>query len=302
MDVRDRGAVVRVNRLFVFGLGYSAKVLAWRLMAEGWQVAGTTRSAEKAAALRQEGIDAVLFDGAAPGPDVGRALDGTTHLLVSILPGEDGDPVLGHHRADIVARASAMRWIGYLSTVGVYGDFDGAWIDETATPRPVSTRGKRRVIAETAWTCLGRQAQVPVAAFRIAGIYGPGRNQLRSLRDGKARRIVKPDQVFNRIHVEDIATALAASMTRPAARIYNLADDLPCPPQEVVAHAAELMGVEPPPEVPFDEAEMTPMARSFYGDNKRVSNARIREELGVALAYPTYREGLAALYAAGEDR
>ncbi|ESR25893.1 SDR family oxidoreductase [Lutibaculum baratangense] len=291
-----------MNRLFVFGLGYSATTLARRLLAGGWRVGGTVRSEEKAAALKDEGVEAVVFDGGRDGSAVAaEAMAGASHLLTSISPGEEGDPVLLTHRDAIAAQAETLRWIGYLSTIGVYGDAGGAWIDEETSPEPPNARTKRRVEAEAQWLALGRAIGVPTAVFRIAGIYGPGRNQLRQLKEGTAKRLVKPGQVFNRIHVDDIASAVAASMARPAqGRVYNLADDLPMPPQDVVTFAAGLLGVEPPPEVPFETAELSPMARSFYASSKRVSNRRIKEELGVELRYPTYREGLTALAAAGE--
>ncbi len=262
-------------RLFVFGLGYSATAFVATMRDRVASVGGTVREADKASALRDRGIAATAFDGEGPGEGVGAALRATTHLLVSIAPGEAGDRALAHHRADILA-ASKLQWIGYLSTVGVYGDHDGAWVDEETPPRPRRGRSEERLAAEQAWTALAGGIAVPLGIFRIAGIYGPGRNALVNLADGKARRLVKPGQVFNRIHVADIATTLAAAAARPATRIYNLADDEPAPPQDVVAYAAGLMGVAPPPEIPFDEAELSPMARSFYGENKRVSNARIQ--------------------------
>ncbi|MCP4383064.1 MAG: NAD(P)-dependent oxidoreductase, partial [Hyphomicrobiales bacterium] len=206
--------------------------------------------------------------------------------------------VLAHHGTDIAA-AAGLAWIGYLSTVGVYGDHGGGWIDETAPLRPRPGRSQNRVDAEQAWQTLAAARTCPLGIHRIAGIYGPGRNAFVNLSKGKARRLVKPGQVFNRIHVADIARTLAASLECPASRIYNLADNEPAPPQDVVTFAADLMGVAPPPEVPFEQAELSPMARSFYGENKRVSNRRIREELGVALAYPTYRQGLTALWEDG---
>ncbi len=292
-----------MSRLFVFGLGYSALTLARRLTERGWTVAGTVRTPEKAGRLRAGGIEATVFDGARAGPDVGRALDGADHVLVSIAPDDGGDPVIGHHAAELCARAGAIRWLGYLSTVGVYGDAGGDWVDETTPPKPANTRGRRRVIAENAWQSFGARTGIPVAVFRIAGIYGPGRNQLVSIREGRAKRIIKPGQVFNRIHVEDIAGIVEASMAAPrAGAVYNVADDRPAPPQEPVAYAAKLLGVPPPPEVAFEEAEMTEMARSFYSDNKRVSNALVKSELGVRLAYPDFESGLKALYEAGEGR
>lgn len=291
-----------MSRLVVFGLGYTAERLARRLLADGWSVAGTTRDPARAEELTARGIEPIVFDGDRPGAEVARALGWADHVLVSLAPTTAGDPVLAHHRADIAARAGQLRWIGYLSTVGVYGDHGGAWIDEDAPPRPVSERGKRRVDAENAWRELGAAIGAPVSIFRIAGIYGPGRNPLVALKAGRARRIVKPGQVFNRIHVDDIVQALQAALASRTAGVFNLADGHPAPPQDVIAFAAGLMGIAPPPEIAFDEAEMTPMARSFYGDNKRVSNRRMVETLGVKPAYPDYRAGLKALYDAGEGR
>ena len=288
-------------RLFVFGLGYSALALLREVRDRAAPVAGTVRTAEKAARLTAEGVDALVFDGTAPGEGVRDALAAATHLLVSVAPGETGDPVLAHHRADIAA-APLLRWIGYLSTVGVYGDYGGAFVSERTTPHPASERSRRRLAAEKAWAVLAAELGVPLAVFRIAGIYGPGRNALQNLAEGTAKRIVKPGQVFNRIHVADIAETLAAATAKEAAGVFNLADDEPAPPEDVVTHAAALMGVPPPPAVPFDEAELSPMARSFYGDNKRVSNRRIKDELGITLRYPTYREGLAALWQDGSWR
>ncbi|MCG8563351.1 MAG: SDR family oxidoreductase [Hyphomicrobiales bacterium] len=290
-----------MSALFCFGLGFSARALARRLLNNGWAATGTARSEDKLEALRGQGFGAVLFDGEAPGPEVPAALNAASHVVVSTPPGEAGDPVLRHHGDDLAA-ASSVGWIGYLSTVGVYGDHQGQWIDETAPLNPKSERSKRRVAAERAWLDFGARSGKPVQIFRLAGIYGPGRSAIDNLRQGRARRINKPGQVFNRIHVEDIATVLEASIARPnAGAIYNVTDDLPAPPQDVVAYGAELMGVPAPPEVSFEEADLSPMGRSFYGENKRVSNARIASELGVRLACPTYREGLkAVLDASGE--
>lgn len=282
--------------LFVFGLGYSATAFVDRVRDQAEWIGGTVRTVDKAERMQEGGIEAVVFDGTRSGDGVAAALAQCTHLLVSIAPGEDGDRVLAHHGNDI-ALAQKLEWIGYLSTVGVYGDHGGDWIDETIPPQPRPGRSRNRVAAEQAWQALSTERDTPLGVYRIAGIYGPGRNALVNLEAGRARRIVKPGQVFNRIHVTDIARTLAASIEQPAKRVYNLADNEPAPPQDVVAFAAGLMGVPPPPEVPFDGAELSPMARSFYGENKRISNSRIREELGVELAYPTYREGLTALWA-----
>ncbi len=273
-----------MSTLFCFGLGFSARALGRRLLHKGWTVVGTARRAESLDKLRAQGFDAVLFTGEAPGPDVAARLAEATHVVVSVPPGEAGDPVLRHHGND-VAGAPALAWIGYLSTVGVYGDRRGGWVDETAEPAPGSARSKRRVSAEQAWAAFGARTGKAVPIFRLAGIYGPGRSAIDNLRRGTARRIAKPGQVFNRIHVKDIATVLEASMARPdAGAVYNVTDDEPAPPQDVVAYAAELLGVDPPPEVPFDEAELSPMGRSFFEENKRVANGRLALELGVRLA------------------
>jgi nucleoside-diphosphate-sugar epimerase len=274
------------RRLFCFGLGFSARRLARRL--PGFTIAGTCRGDEKAAALRGEGIEAFVFgDGR---PLDAAALEGTTHLLLSVPPDGEGDPVFRALRDEIAGLK--LNWAGYLSTTGVYGDRAGEWVDENSPLLPTTERGRRRLLAERQWHSLG----LPLHIFRLAGIYGPGRNQLRGVADGSARRIVKPGQVFSRIHVDDVAAALAASMARPDPGVaYNLCDDEPAPPQDVVAYAAKLLALPPPPEVSFEDAELSPMARSFYEESKRVSNRRMREELGVALRYPTYREGLRAL-------
>jgi nucleoside-diphosphate-sugar epimerase len=283
-------------RLFCFGLGFSALTLARRLLAEGWSVAGTTRSADKAAALAAEGIAPFLFDRDRPLDDAGAALAGTTHLLASVPPDAEGDPVLDHYAADLAAVAGGIAWAGYLSTTGAYGDRDGGWVDEESALEPTTERGRRRVAAEAGWCALWRDAGLPVHLFRLAGIYGPGRNGLVTVRRGRAKRTVKPGQVFSRIHVDDIATVLQASIARPhPGRAYNVCDDEAAPPQDVIAHACALLGVEPPPEEPYDPEALSPMGRSFYAENKRVRNDRITRELGVDLAFPTYREGLAHL-------
>lgn len=279
--------------LFCFGLGYSAGVLARRLVAEGWEVRGTTRKPEKAVALEEEGFRTFPFDRDRPLVDPAAALGGVTHVLTSIAPDERGDPVLDAHKDDLAALPS-LAWVGYLGTTGVYGDRQGAWVDEDTPVDPTLARSDRRARAEAAWLASG----LPAHVFRLAGIYGPGRSAFDNLRQGTARRIVKPGQVFSRIHVEDIATVVAASMARPSpGRVYNVCDDEPAPPQDVVAFAADLLGVEPPPEQPYETAELSPMARTFYKDNRRVRNERIKRELGVTLAYPTYREGLRGLAA-----
>jgi nucleoside-diphosphate-sugar epimerase len=287
-------------KLVILGLGYSAGFFARAALACGFEVTGTVRSAEKAARLSSEGIRTLVFNGFAVSSFLAAAIAEADAVLVSVQPGEEGDPVL-ERLSRVLAAAPKLRWIGYLSTIGVYGDHGGAWIDEETQPRPASARSKLRLAIEQAWLELGRTSGKPVHIFRLSGIYGPGRNAITKLRRGTAARLVKPGQVFNRIHVDDIAGVLMASLERPRqGAVYNVTDDEPAPPQDVVALAAELSGLAPPPEVPFDPAQLSPMAASFYGENKRVSNALVKRELGYALRYPSYREALPALVAAGE--
>ena len=282
-------------RLVALGFGYSAR--AFMRSARPGSVIGTTRTPHKADDLHQWGVRSVVFNGE-PSPTLSEAVREATHVLVSAGPDARGDPFLHMLERDF-AHAPDLAWIGYLSTVGVYGDHRGDEIDERAVCKPTADRGVWRLEAEAAWSGLGKRIGVPVGVYRLAGIYGPGRNTFVALRDGTAKRIVKPGQVFNRIHVDDIGATLAASIVRPLARIYNVSDDEPAPPQDVVAYAADMMGVAPPPEIAFDEASLSDMARSFYGEVKRISNRRIRSELGVRLRYPTYREGLQELWESG---
>lgn len=286
-------------KFFIFGAGYSGIAIAREAITAGADVAGTTRSAEKFAALEKEGIRPFVFDGALTA-EIEIELATTTHLIISIAPGER-DAVLAAARDTIVQQMPALRWIGYLSTVGVYGDHDGAWVDETTPDKPESKRSVERAAAEAAWAKLGREANVPVAILRLAGIYGPGRNAFVNLEAGNARRIVKPGQVFNRIHVADIAGSALHLATRDLGGIFNVTDDEPCPPQDVVAYVADLMGVEAPQEIAFDDADMSPMARSFYGENKRVSNGRLKQA-GYAFRYPDYRAAFSAMWADGSWR
>jgi nucleoside-diphosphate-sugar epimerase len=286
--------------LFCFGLGYSALHLARTRRDRFDRVVGTVRGEDKSIELSREGFGTRIFGAYDQDPRIPSDLQEADAILVSIAPEEDGDPVLAHCAEAIVA-ARRPTWIGYLSTIGVYGDRGGDWVDETAEPAPGGLRSRRRLDAERAWADLGARSGKAVQIFRLAGIYGPGRNALANLAAGTARRLVKPGQVFNRIHVEDIARVLVASIERPrAGAIYDVADGRPSPPQDVVAYAAEVAGVEPPPETPFDQARLSPMAASFYTENKRVRARLIRDELGVELAYPSYREAIAALHAAGE--
>ncbi len=278
--------------LLSIGHGYSADALARRLLPQGWHVIGTTRSREKAEKLRSDGIEPVIW----PGDDLSGPLARATHLLSSVGPGDDGDPVLNALEDQIAEAASHLDWAGYLSTTGVYGDHQGGWVDETTPLTPSTKRGHARVQAEAAWRALADRSGLPLHIFRLAGIYGPGRGPFSKVRDGTARRIIKPNQVFSRIHVEDIAQVLEASIARPnPGAIYNVCDDDAAPPQDVIAYAAELLGLPIPPAIPWDEAEMSPMARSFYAESKRVKNDRIKRELEVVLKYPDYRQGLAAL-------
>ncbi len=277
--------------LLSFGHGYSARALTPRLLAEGWTVIGTTRSQDKAAAIAATGVEPVLWPPADPAALVGRA----THVLISAGPDADGDPVLAVCGEALRARAGEITWAGYLSTTGVYGDRAGGWVDEVSHCRPSTRRGQWRLAAEEAWQAV---PDLPLHIFRLAGIYGPGRGPFAKVRNGTARRIIKAGQVFSRIHVEDIAAILQASIARPnPGAVYNVCDDMAAPPQDVLAHAADLLGVALPPEVAIEDAEMSPMARSFYAESKRVSNARLLRELDVRLTYPDYRAGLAALLA-----
>ncbi|MEW6630333.1 MAG: SDR family oxidoreductase [Pseudomonadota bacterium] len=287
------------KRFFIFGAGYSGKAFA-RGNEQSEPVFGTTRSPEKFESLRQAGIQPMQFD-SSPTTGIGDALRQTTHLIVSVAPDEAGDPVLNAVGDTIRGKMPALEWIGYLSTVGVYGDHGGAWVDETAECKPVSKRSVMRVAAEQAWLELGQETGQPVAILRLSGIYGPGRNALVNLEEGAARRLVKPGQVFNRIHCDDIAGALWHLADRNLGGIFNVTDDEPAPPQDVVAYAARLMGIEPPPEIPFETAQLSPMARSFYGENKRVANAAIKAA-GYGFQYPNYRVALDRMWADGNWR
>ena len=281
--------------LLSFGHGYSAQALGRLLLPQGWTVIGTTRSEDKAAVLRDLGVEPVIW----PGGDLSRALTRATHVLTSVSPTDAGDPVLLEAGDALAEAAPHLEWVGYLSATGVYGDHQGGWVDEDTPLTPSTRRGELRVMAETEWRDLADRAGLPLHIFRLAGIYGPGRGPFAKIRSGTALRIIKPGQVFSRTHVEDIAQVLAASIARPnPGAIYNVCDDDPAPPEDVIAHAAELLELPLPPAIPYDEAEMTPMARSFYAESKRVRNNRIRDELGVVLKYPSYRDGLPAILAA----
>ena len=275
--------------LFCFGLGFTCMRLARRLGERSWTVAGTRRHTDDP----DDGDVAVhAFSGQARMERAAEVLADVTHIVASIPPGEHGDPILRFHEADLRALPN-LKWVGYLSTPAVYGDRQGAIVHEDDAPNPGSVRGARRLDAERAWVSTFDGTGVSVQVFRLSGIYGPGRNALEQLRAGTARIIDKPGQVFNRIHVDDIGTILMASMARPAhGRVYNVADDEACASGDVIRHAAGLLEMEPPVPIPYDSAELSPMARSFYAECKRLDTSRIRTELGVELGYPTYREGL----------
>lgn len=279
--------------LFCFGFGYTARALAGRLAPAGWRIAATTRDPARLEDFANEGIDAVVWPEATFDP---KSLADADAILVSTPPNEAGCPTLAAGADAIAARAGALSWVGYLSSNGVYGDFGGGYVDETTTPRPSTERGRRRLSAENAWRAFARAFGLPLVIFRLPGIYGPGRSAFDAIRAGRARRIVKDGQVFNRMHIDDIAAALEASLRAPTAgALFNLSDDEPAPPQDVVAYACALLGAAPPPETPFEEAALSPMTLSFYAENKRVRNERMKRLLGARLAHPTYREGLKAI-------
>lgn len=280
--------------LFIFGLGYSGLEIAQLAKAQGWVVAGTCRSAEKAARLGAAGIETHVFDGTAPLP--AAAFGNTSHVVCTIAPGRAGDPAL-RLCAPLLKQA---RWLGYLSTTGVYGDHGGGWVDEDTPPSPGQPRSVERLAAERGWQAMALEAGARLDIFRLPGIYGPGRSTLDQVKAGTARRIDKPGQFFSRAHVADIAATVVAAMTAPhPGGIYNVADDLPVSTGEVVAFACELLGLPVPPSIPWEVAvpTMSDMARSFYSESRRVRNERIKRELGVVLRYPTYREGLRAIAA-----
>lgn len=279
-DLTRTDYVFMTKTLLSFGHGYSSRALARLLPADEWTVIGTSRSG---------GDGTVRW----PGSDMSDALARATHILVSVAPNEHGDPVLNALRDQIAAEASHIEWVGYLSTTGVYGDHQGGWVDEDTPLKPSTKRGQMRVSAEADWQKQGLMLHI----FRLAGIYGPGRGPFAKVRNGTARRIIKPGQVFSRTHVEDIAQVLAASIAQPnPGAIYNVCDDDPAPPEDVIGYAAKLLGMPVPPAEDWDTADMTPMARSFYAESKKVRNDRIKDELGVELKYPDYRTGLQAMF------
>jgi nucleoside-diphosphate-sugar epimerase len=280
--------------LFSFGHGYSAQALARRLLSQGWAITGTTRSADRAQEFDSAGVTSLVLGEDPILPQLSQA----THLLVSAAPGPDGDPMLHHYREALVEAAPHLTWVGYLSTTGVYGDHGGNWVTEDTALTPATKRGIARVEAEAAWQSFARDLGLNLSIFRLAGIYGPGRGPFAKVRSGTARRIIKQGQIFSRIHVEDIAQVLEAAIHRPElSGIYNVCDDLPVPPEDVIGYAAELLGLPLPPQEDFETADMTPMARSFYAESKKVSNEKMKRDLDVKLIYLDYKTGLKALLA-----
>lgn len=318
------------KHLFCFGCGYTAGFLAESLFSGagpapdsgsgreapgakapdfgsgreasgGWKISGTTTDPDKKNILKQHGIRAHIFDRQRAIPDPFQTFEDITHVLFSVPPDAEGDPVFDVHGEDLAALKN-LKWAGYLSTTAVYGNQDGNWIDETTPPSPDTRRGSLRLKAEQQWQSLYLNAGLPLHIFRLSGIYGPGRSAIEAVRSGTATRIEKPGHAFNRIHVADIVQALVASMHAPKpGSIYNLADDAPTPSHEVVQFACNLLGLDVPPLIPYDRAEMPPIVRSFYKDNKRIRNDRIKSELGVSLLYPDYRAGLQACLAADKE-
>ncbi len=285
------------NKLFIFGFGYTAAALAKPLHAAGWAIAGTTRQTEKREQLGALGYSISNFNES----EVRALLQDATHIVSAApLLKNFHDPVLSSFTPLLREAASHLKWLGYLSTTGVYGDHQGAWVDETSPLKPDNDRTRGRVAAEQSWLSLGHETGIPTHIFRLAGIYGPGRNALRQLKDGTAKSIYKEGQVFSRIHVEDIANIITASISAPhAGGIYNACDDEPAPAHEVTRYAAQLLDIEPPALIPFEEAQLSDMAKEFYSNNRRVANAKLKQELRITLTYPTYREGLSVLFNSG---
>lgn len=287
--------------LLVLGYGYSARRVGARCLAAGWRVSGTSRTPRGVRELEEAGIQGIRFEAGDPGGDGARlreALASASHLLVAHPPPEEGDRIPGEVREGVEtgSRNRRLGWVGLLSTTGVYGDRGGGWVDETTEPRPGAPRTRRRLEFEEAWSGLASRLDLPLQLFRVAGIYGPGRSPLDRVRSGRARRIVKEGSVFNRIHVDDLAGAVLAGMAHPEATgVFNLADGEPASSHEVLGYAAELLGVEPPPEVPWEEARLSPMGESFFAEDRRVRSRRVQEELGYRLLHPGYRQGLKAI-------
>ncbi len=284
------------KKLFCFGLGFTGSALVGEVRARGWAASGTCRENARQDVWTGAGVQSYCFDGQGTSEAVENAVREASHVLVTIPPQKDaGDVVLKHFKKTLTD-SSQLRWLGYLSTTGVYGNRDGGWVDETSELKPGFDHQRRRVEAERQWLSLYKEHQVPVHIFRLAGIYGAGRNLLQRVRQGSARRIDQPGLVFNRVHVEDVVQVLIASMNRPhPGAIYNVSDDVPSSPAEAVAFACELLHVDVPPLIALEDAELSKMGRSFYLTNKKVRNHKIKAELGVQLRYPDYKAGLRAL-------
>lgn len=288
------------KHLLILGAGFSGRAIGDVFREAGFTVSGTTRSEEKAESLRARGIGPILYDGEISGA-LAAAMARATHVVQSIAPGRDGDPLFRPGLPSLSILMPELEWAGYLSTVGVYGDHKGGWVNEETALNPVSARSVERVEAEGHWLGFGKASGLPVAVLRLAGIYGPGRNALRNMEEGTARRLIKQDQVFNRIRVEDIGRSALFLAENRLGGVWNITDDEPGPPQDVVAEAARLMGLPIPPDIPFETAELSPMARSFYGENKRVSNEKLKAT-GFKFRFPTYRQSLAELHSSGRWR
>lgn len=290
-----------MKHLLILGAGFSGRAIGDTFRQAGFSVSGTTRSAEKAQSLRALGIEPVLYDGGAVSDELATVMARATHVVQSIAPGKDGDPLFRTGAPAPTALMPKLEWAGYLSTVGVYGDHKGGWVNEETVLNPVSVRSIERVEAENHWLAFGKASGLPVAVLRLAGIYGPGRNALRNMEEGTARRLIKKDQVFNRIRVEDIGRSALFLAENHLGGVWNITDDEPGPPQDVVAEAARLMGLPTPPDISFETAELSPMARSFYAENKRVSNAKLKAA-GFEFRFPNYGLSLGELYASGRWR
>ena len=294
---------IKDNHLFCFGYGYSCEYLSRVLFADGhWQISGTTRDFDRRRDLRAAGIQGHILDTNVPLADPLYIMRDVTHILISSPPSNDGDPIFNMHAQDIL-NLPKLRWVGYLSTTGTYGDRSGGWVDENSAVRPSTKRGSRRLKAEKQWMSLYENYKIPVHIFRLAGIYGPGRCAIDSVRAGVARRIHKPGHAFSRIHVDDLVQVLFASMNAPdAGNVYNVCDDHPAPSHEVIAYACELLGIEAPELLSYDSVDLAPITRSFYADNKRVNNDKMKNKLKISLKYPDFRSGLDACYRSEEER
>lgn len=274
--------------IFIFGLGYVGQHLGRSLLADGWQVKGTTRTQDQANILEAQGFEGIVWDGSSPFS--AKSLENVTHILVTVPPDVEGDIVL----RNVKKFPNTLTWLGYLSATSVYGNHQGAWVTETSSLMPISERGRQRQLAETQWLDKKNDEPFfPIHIFRLSGIYGPGRSVLESIKLGKAQRFDKPGHVFSRMHIDDIVAVLKASITHShSGEIYNLADDEPASTADVIAYGCQLLGCDAPPLIPFEDSVVSLMLKEFYAEHKRVSNEKIKTSLGIKLTYPTYREGL----------